>query len=286
MKYDVAAKVILDMSKEAILRRFLKMDPSTIQQIEELPEETFSLRRSDFPLHVFLKDGGEVIVLLEIQTVFSPKFVLTLIDYVVRFKMKYDLKVIPLVLLLTYSSQATGLYEDDLLIFKYHVVRLWEEKSSDFMDEIWLYPFLPLMEGDETVLEKAEIKIYENAGMSIERKGDLLTAMAIFAGLKDRDLAVRLVQRRRDIMIQSPIYELIKTEGLEEGKIKGKIEGKIEGKMEGLYEAISLGLEIKFGPDGLALMEKVLKLKSIEKLEEIKEAIRVFSKLDGVKKLL
>ncbi len=71
MKYDVAAKVILDISKEAILRRFLEMDLSDIQRLEELPEETFSLRRSDFPLHVFLKDGGEVIVLIEIQTIFS-----------------------------------------------------------------------------------------------------------------------------------------------------------------------------------------------------------------------
>ena len=49
------------MAKESILRRFLDMDPDVIEFIEELPQETTSLRRSDFPLHVIKKDGNEVI---------------------------------------------------------------------------------------------------------------------------------------------------------------------------------------------------------------------------------
>ena len=126
MKYDVASKVVVDTGKEAILRRFLNIEPDSIQLIEELPEETVSLKRSDFPLHVVLKDGREVIVLLEIQTVFSQEFVLRLIDYVVRFRLKYHLEVIPLVLLLTASSLATGTYKDNILSFKYNVVRFWE----------------------------------------------------------------------------------------------------------------------------------------------------------------
>jgi hypothetical protein len=35
MKYDVATKVVIDMGKEVILRRFLKMDPIDIQMIEQ-----------------------------------------------------------------------------------------------------------------------------------------------------------------------------------------------------------------------------------------------------------
>ena len=98
MKYDVAAKVVVDLGKEAILHRFLGIDSDNIQLLEELPVETVSLRRSDFPLHVVLKSGEERIILLEIQTDFNKRFVLTLIDYVVRFKLKYNIKIIPLVL--------------------------------------------------------------------------------------------------------------------------------------------------------------------------------------------
>jgi len=52
MQYDIASKVVISMGKEAILRRFLGMDPETIELVEELPQETTSLRRSDFPMHV------------------------------------------------------------------------------------------------------------------------------------------------------------------------------------------------------------------------------------------
>ncbi|MDQ1326855.1 MAG: hypothetical protein QG641_135 [Candidatus Poribacteria bacterium] len=71
MQYDIASKVVISLGKEAILRRFFNMDTKTIELIEELPQETTSLRRSDYPLRVTLKDGREKIVLIEIQTDFD-----------------------------------------------------------------------------------------------------------------------------------------------------------------------------------------------------------------------
>jgi len=290
MKYDVASKTILNLGKEAILRKFLDINPSSIQFLEELPEETVSVRRSDFPLHVVQKDGQEMIVLIEIQTVFDHDFVLRLIDYSVRLMLKYHLKLIPLVLLLTPSSIATGFYEDDLLTFRYHIVRFWELRPEDFRDEIMLYPFIPIMNGGEKLLDETETKIYSDASMSMEIKSDLLTTMAIFAGLKDRDLAAQLIRRRRDIMIQSAAYEILaeeaRKEGLREGLREGIKEGKLEGRIEGLHDAISLGLEIKFGTDGLLLYEKMQKIDSIEKLELIKEAIKIADKIEDIEKLL
>ncbi|MGQ9609744.1 MAG: hypothetical protein ACUVWN_10590, partial [bacterium] len=126
MKYDIAAKVALDFGKESILQEFAGIMPKDILYLEELPEETVSLKRSDFPLRVTLQNGNEIIVLIEVQTEFDNDFVLRLIDYTVRFKLKYHLVVIPLVLLLTKSSLATGLYEDDIIVFKYKIVRFWE----------------------------------------------------------------------------------------------------------------------------------------------------------------
>jgi hypothetical protein len=67
---------------------------------------------------------------------------------------------------------------------------------------------------------------------------------------------------------------------------QGGKKGKIEGKKEGLVEAVSLGLELKFGPDGLILMEKVQKVESLEKLELIKEAIKINNNLSDIEKLI
>ncbi|MDQ1317907.1 MAG: hypothetical protein QG588_1562, partial [Candidatus Poribacteria bacterium] len=85
MKYDIAVKAIINIAKEEILHSFLGIESDSIELLEELPEETTNIRRSDFPLHVIQKDGNETIVILEIQTQFSNDFVLRLIDYTVRF---------------------------------------------------------------------------------------------------------------------------------------------------------------------------------------------------------
>jgi predicted transposase YdaD len=290
MKYDITAKAIIDIAKEDILERFLGIKSESIELLEELPEETTSIRRSDFPLLVTLKDKSAMVVILEIQTHFDNDFVLRLVDYTVRFKLKYHLKVEPWVLLLTPSSIANGFYEDDVLIFKYNVISLWKQNAEDFMDKLYLYPFLPLMNGGEKLLEQAETNIYKNSEISRDRKSDLLSAMAIFAGLKDKNLGSWLVERRRDIMIESPIYDLIKEEGIREG-IKRGIEQGIEqgikqGRKQAIYDALALALEIKFGIDGIVLMEKVRKVESIERLETIKEAIKISKDIKEIENLV
>ena len=70
-------------------------------------------------------------------------------------------------------------------------------------------------------------------------------------------------------MIQSAAYEIIK----EDGRKEGLQEGLEKGLKKGLYDAISFGLELKFGDKGINLMKKVTKVKSIEKLELIKNTI-------------
>ena len=67
---------------------------------------------------------------------------------------------------------------------------------------------------------------------------------------------------------------------------KGKIEGKMEGKMEGLKEAIEIGLELKYGVEGLKLLERIRKIVVIEKLEAIKEAVKISKNMEEIEKLL
>jgi len=77
------------------------------------------------------------------------------------------------------------------------------------------------MKDGRNFIEKAEREIYENQEIELIRKADLLTAMAIFAGLKDKEMSLWLINRRRDIMIRSAAYEIIKEEGIKEGEQQG-----------------------------------------------------------------
>ena len=47
MRYDVATKVVVEHGKEAILKRLVGIEAVEAELIEELPQETVSLRRSD-----------------------------------------------------------------------------------------------------------------------------------------------------------------------------------------------------------------------------------------------
>ena len=63
-------------------------------------------------------------------------------------------------------------------------------------------------------------------------------------------------------------------------------EGEIKGKRDGLHEAVSLGLELKFGTDSITLMDKVRKVESIERLEKIIKTIRIAKKIEEIEKLI
>ena len=87
-------------------------------------------------------------------------------------------------------------------------------------------------------------------------KADMLTGMAFLAGLVSKELTQHLILRRRDLMIQSAAYEIIKeierkegrVEGRQEGRAEGRAEGRVEGETKGLAEAILDSLVIRLNP--------------------------------------
>jgi len=182
------------------------------------------------------KQGGERIVLIEFQTRWEPELPLRVLEYTVRFKLKYRLPVLPVVILFKEHRGAREIYEDELIRFRFRLVKLWEMDGGELLEkgDVRLLPLLPLTRcGREEVLE-ADKRIY-NSDLERSIKSDLLTALAIFAGLKSEELMRELFQRRRDIMIESPAYELIKREGFEEGMR--------EGMKEGMQRGIEIGIE-------------------------------------------
>jgi flagellar biosynthesis/type III secretory pathway protein FliH len=150
------------------------------------------------------------------------------------------------------------------------------------------------MKGGESYVEVAEERIYKADGLERCEKADLLTGLAIFTGLKNKEKARKLIEKRRDIMIESAAYEIIKQEGFEEGYNKGLLKGKEEGFKEGLQEgiqeglreAIELGLKLKFGVEGLKLLPEIEKVKEVELLKAIKEAIEVATSIEEIKQFL
>jgi hypothetical protein len=98
---------------------------------------------------------------------------------------------------------------------------------------ICMLPFVPLMNGGADCFDQAEAIIY---GSERERpvKADMLTSMAIFSGLISVEIPAQLIARRKDIMMESVAYDIIKQEGIKEGIQKGINEGIEKGIKKGI----------------------------------------------------
>lgn len=114
-------------------------------------------------------------------------------------------------------------------------------------------------------------------------------------GLRFLESVIRYLYNAPEISVEQ-VIDTIKEITEEGGKLsmtiaaklieKGRIEGEKKGKIEGLKEAIGIGLELKYGIKGLKVLEKISHITSVEKLETIKEAVRISKNIQEIERLL
>ena len=140
-----------------------------------------------------------------------------------------------------------------------------------------LMPFVPLMEHGQEMVEKADKAIYESA-LPRNDKADIRTIMAILSGLVSKKLPKLLVSKRRDIMIESAAYDIIKEEGLREGRE--------EGLREGLQEGILEILEIRFNVVPESITKNIRSIENTDILRILRRNSLKVSSLEEMKILL
>ena len=295
MKYDLASKVLLSRCKDEILRTLAGLSITSSTLLETAPQETASLRRADFAIRAMFDDGSERLILVEFLSSWRRHFPVRLLEYRCRHLLEEKMQVISLIILLVPVAGALNVYEDEEVRFEFRLVSIPDFEAGKIMelDIPCLMPFVPLMKDGDRYLDEADRRIYEGT-LSKETKSDLLTGMAILGGLVSRNWPMEMIKRRRDIMIESAAYDIIKQEGYEEG-IKAGIQQGIEkgiqqgiqqGIREGLVEAVELGLKLRFGTEGLQLLPSILKIQDNDKLRVIKEFVEYVDDLQEIRKLV
>ncbi|MCP5480536.1 MAG: Rpn family recombination-promoting nuclease/putative transposase [Spirochaetales bacterium] len=122
---------------------------------------------------------------------------------------------------------------EENLTYRFRLVKFWELEAADFLTaDVHLLPYVVLMRGGLARVDEIDRRILETSALPNEEKWDLLTVLDIYTGMHNRKLAQALGKKRRELMIESPIYREI----LEEGKAKGRVEGREQGKAEGQAE--------------------------------------------------
>ncbi|MBF0553092.1 MAG: hypothetical protein HQK96_00885 [Nitrospirae bacterium] len=119
-----------------------------------------------------------------------------------------------------------------------------------------------------------------------ETRGKYIRQVEVLSQL--RDLQDEVSKEAEDMAL---VYDLERDIRFRQGREQGLLEGEqrgqrkwlLEGKREGLLEGIELGLELKYGSAGVALMGQVRAVDSLAKLEEFKNLIKKAGSLDELK---
>jgi hypothetical protein len=150
---------------------------------------------------------------------------------------------------------------------------MYELPAAEFVAhaDVHLLPFVPVMKDGEKQVWEAEHRIYTSM-LPVAEKADLLAALTIFAGFKGQELVRQLVERRRDLMIQSYAYDIIKQEGIKEGVQIGIQQEKLHSKRESVCTA----LEARFEAVPTNVLDMVNSIETIPALDELhRKAITV-----------
>ncbi|WP_414530339.1 Rpn family recombination-promoting nuclease/putative transposase [Nodularia chucula] len=212
-------------------------------ELTELSPKELSLEpiRADA---LILLQSDEMVLHLEFQTQPDPSIPFRMADYRLRVYRRFPQKRMRQVVIYLTETKSEEVYKNtfsiDGLHHEFTVIRLWEEPTEVFLRTPGLLPFAVLSNTNNQTNTLQAVADEINNISDRRMQSNLAASTAVLAGLVlKQDVIQRLL--RKDIMRESVIYQLIKTEGLEEGRQEGIREGRQEGRQEGKQEvAINL----------------------------------------------
>ncbi|MEA5536778.1 Rpn family recombination-promoting nuclease/putative transposase [Crocosphaera sp. XPORK-15E] len=266
---DIGSKRLISLSPTPWVQWV--METSEVQAREIITTEFQWVNRdTDVLIRAYTPTDGEFLVLNELQLRYTAKMPQRMTAYAALAREKFNLPVYPVLINIlepsgnreiatSYQSHFRGLQVQQ----DYHVINLWEVPVEQVFNQSLnsLLPFTPILKGgnQETIIRQALQML-----RSDEQLNELEPLMAFFASFV---LEIPLVQQimRWDMAVleQSPWYQEILNRGRKQELIKG----------------IALGLELKFGSQGLELMSEIRSLENVELLDQILETIRTANNL-------
>lgn len=197
---------------------------------------------------------------IEFQTLTksNPPVPFRMLDYFVRLVRQYDVPVTQVVIFLQVTSNEiafTEEYVNEMTSHRYRVVRMWEQDSAIFLNNIALLPLAPLTQTDSPQQLLSQVAQSVAKISNKDTRQDIATYTEILAGLKfKKDLIRQFLSE--DIMQESVIYQDI----LQKGE-----------QREALRFCLFL-LSDRFGELDSSVIEQVQTLKK-EQLEALGRAI-------------
>ncbi|WP_040335062.1 hypothetical protein [Candidatus Magnetobacterium casense] len=137
--------------------------------------------------------------------------------------------------------------------------------DSDDPDDIILAILCRFDDADVTI-KRILAKLYR---LQPRKRENYIRKFLYLAGLRNLAAKVKQEVLNMPITIDLDEYEFFK-DIFTKGELKGRQEGKLEGKLEGIEGM----LEIKYGPEGLELMDMLRGIDKVDRLDEFRALIK------------
>ena len=201
---------------------------------------------------------------IEFQTLTqsNPGIPFRKLDYSVRLKRQYKCPVVQVVIFLQQTDDEiafTEQYVDDTTVHRYRAIRMWEQDSSLFLNNLGLLPLAPLCQTDspQTLLSQVAQEVAKISDRETRKNTAAYTE--ILAGLRfEKNLIRQLLSE--DIMQESVIYQDILQ----------------KGEQKEAFRFLSRLLNRRFGEMDSSIIERI-RILSTEQLEALGEEFLSFS---------
>ncbi|MFN7527168.1 MAG: Rpn family recombination-promoting nuclease/putative transposase [Dolichospermum sp.] len=222
MSFDNVCKLLAEKYPFDFAKWLLPQAPKTIKVLKtELSIEPI---RADFV--TFLQTENRILH-IEFQTnpQSKPPIPFRELDYSVRLIRTYQVPVTQVVIFLQETNDPivfTEEYVNETTRHRYRVIRMWEQDSALFLDNLALLPLAPLTRTNspQGLLSQIANNVAKIADR--ETKQDIAAYTEILAGLRfEKDFIRQLLSE--DIMQESVIYQDILQKGERIGEQRGEV---------------------------------------------------------------
>ncbi|MFB2880229.1 transposase, partial [Aerosakkonemataceae cyanobacterium BLCC-F46] len=176
-----------------------------------------------------------------------------------------------------YESQFRGLQARQ----DYRVINLWEVDAELVFQQPLpsLIPFVPILQGGGN---ESKVRQALQVLRTDEQLNDLESLLAFFASfVLETPLVQQIMRWDMAVLRESPWYQEILQKGVEQGLQLGRE----QTLRQGLFSTIALGLELKFGTEGLQLMPEIEQIEDVATLEAIVQGIKTLNTLDELRQI-
>jgi predicted transposase YdaD len=298
-KADIGSKRLISLAPEQWVKWVTQIPNVQVRDIITSEFQWVS-RESDVLVRAYTPEDGEFLVLNELQLRYKAEMPLRMRAYAALAEERYNKPTYPVLVNILppassvtiptrYESQFRGLQARQ----DYQVINLWEVDAELVFQQPLpsLIPFVPILQGGGN---ESKVRQALQVLRTDQQLNDLESLLAFFSTfVLETPLVQQIMRWDMAVLRESPWYQEILQKGVEQGREQGLQQGREQGLQQGReqalrqgqYSTIALGLELKFGTEGLQLMPEIQQIEDMAILEAIVQGIKTLNTLDELRQI-